>query len=174
MACSAVEFRRSCAFSALGVRDETRRGSRQCFRKLAQAGRARVCYVTGMDAIEQLKEDLRQGRIDANRLVELMVTLQRKLQAAEQRIAELEKQFGALPPPKVDEPFSMRAEEKRQEAAARKRKTKRKGRRGRFTTPTRSRRRANRSLFFPKASPRAMSTGRTCGRCGGWKTAERC
>ena len=66
----------SCAFSASGVRDETRRGSRQCFRKLAHAGRARVCYVTGMDAIEQLKEDLRQGRIDANRLVELMVTLQ--------------------------------------------------------------------------------------------------
>ena len=69
-----------------------------------------------MDAIEQLKVDLREGRIDAHRLVELMVTLQRKLQTAEQRIAELEKQLGGSTTPKVDEPFSMRAEEKRQEA----------------------------------------------------------
>jgi len=88
-----------------------------------------------MDAIEQLKEDLRQGRIDANRLVELMVTLQRELQAAKQRIAELEKQLGGTTTPKVNEPFSMRAEEKRQEARGKtKRKAKRKGRRGRFTT----------------------------------------
>ena len=88
-----------------------------------------------MDAIEQLKVDLREGRIDAHRLVELMVTLQRKLQTAEQRIAELEKQLGGSTTPKVDEPFSMRAEEKRQEARGKtKRKAQRKGRRGRFTT----------------------------------------
>jgi hypothetical protein len=88
-----------------------------------------------MDAIEQLKEDVREGRIDAQRLVELMVTLQRKLQTAEQRIAELEKQLGGSNTPKVNEPFSMRAEEKRQEARGKtKRKAKRKGRRGRFTT----------------------------------------
>jgi len=88
-----------------------------------------------MDAIEQLKEDLRQGRIDANRLVELMVTLQRELQAAKQRIAELEKQLGGTTTPKVNEPFSMRAEEKRQEARGKKKpKPKRTGRRGRFTT----------------------------------------
>ncbi len=94
-----------------------------------------VCYVIGMGAIEQLKEDLRQGRIDANRLVELMVTLQRELQAAKQRIAELEKQLGGSTTRKVNEPFSMRAEEKRQEARGKtKRKAKRRGRRGRFTT----------------------------------------
>jgi transposase len=88
-----------------------------------------------MDAIEQLKEDLRQGRIDANRLVELMVTLQRELQAAKQRIADLEQQLGGSTTAKVNEPFSMRAEEKRQEARGKtKRKAKRKGRRGRFTT----------------------------------------
>ena len=88
-----------------------------------------------MDAIEQLKVDLREGRIDANRLVELMVTLQRKLQAADERIAELEKQIAGSTTPKVNEPFSMRAEEKRQEARGKtKPKAKRKGRRGRFTT----------------------------------------
>ena len=76
-----------------------------------------------MDAIEQLKEDLRTGRIDANRLVDLIGTLQQQLQAANQRIAELEKQLaGTTGPGKLDEPFSMRAEEKRQEARGKKRR----------------------------------------------------
>jgi transposase len=96
-----------------------------------------------MDAIEQLKEDVRTGRIDANRLVDLLGTLQQQLQAAqqrntelEQRIAELEKQLaGTSGPAKVDQPFSLRAEEKRQEARGKKkRKRKDKGRRGRVRT----------------------------------------
>jgi len=96
-----------------------------------------------MDVIEQLQEDLRTGRIDANRLVDLIGMLQRELQGAkqrntelEQRIAELEKQLaGAGGPAKVDQPFSMRAEEKRQEARGKKRrKRKDKGRRGRVCT----------------------------------------
>ena len=88
-----------------------------------------------MDAIEQLTEELRQERIDPHRLIELMVNLQRELQAAKQRIVELEKQLGGSPTAKIDEPFSMRAEEKRQQARGKtKRKAKRKGRRGRFTT----------------------------------------
>ena len=88
-----------------------------------------------MDAIEQLKEDLREGRIDSQRLVELMAAVQRELQAAKQRIAELEKQLGGSATSKLDEPFSMRAEEKRQEARGKKkRQAKRNGRRGRFTT----------------------------------------
>jgi transposase len=89
-----------------------------------------------MDAIEQIKDDLQQGRIDTNRLIDLIVTLQRELQAAKQRNAELEKQLaGRTTPVKVDEPFSMRAEEKRQQARGKnKRKRKRKGRRGRITS----------------------------------------
>lgn len=89
-----------------------------------------------MDAIEQLKEDLRAGRIDGNRLVDLIGALQQQLQAANQRIAELEKQVAATSgTAKVDEPFSMRAEEKRQEARGKKRrKRKDKGRRGRVRT----------------------------------------
>jgi transposase len=96
-----------------------------------------------MDVIEQLQEDLRTGRIDANRLVDLIGVLQRELQAAkqrntelEQRIAELEKLLpGAAGSAKVDQPFSMRAEEKRQEARGKKRrKRKNKGRRGRVRT----------------------------------------
>src|SRR4051812_21615263 len=88
-----------------------------------------------MDAGEQLKDDLRSGRIDADRLVDLLLSLQRELQAAKQRIAELEKQLAGSTPAKIDEPFSLRAEEKRQEARGqKKRKAKHKGRRGRITT----------------------------------------
>ena len=61
-----------------------------------------------MDAIEKLKHDVREGRIGAERLVDLVVALQRELQAAKQRIEELEKQIDASTTAKVDEPFSMR------------------------------------------------------------------
>src|SRR3954451_23233650 len=96
-----------------------------------------------MDAIEQLKDDLISGRIDPNRLVEVMAAVQRELQAAKQRIteleqrnAELEKQLGTpSTTAKVEEPFSMRAEEKRQEAKGKKRRRRKdKGRRGRVRT----------------------------------------
>src|SRR2546423_1844803 len=96
-----------------------------------------------MDPIEQLKADVLSGRIDANRLVDLIATVQRELQAAKQRIAELEQRNAELEQKpaatsgtaKLDEPFSMRAEEKRQEARGKKRrKRKDKGRRGRVRT----------------------------------------
>jgi hypothetical protein len=93
--------------------------------------------------VEQLKEDVRQGRIDVDRLVELIVMLQRQLQRAndqqqraQARIKELEQKPGGPPTQKLAEPFSLRAEEKRQEARGKKqrRKRKRPPRRGRITT----------------------------------------
>jgi hypothetical protein len=89
-----------------------------------------------MDVIAQLKEDLLTGRIDANRLVDLVGTLQHELQVAKQRIAELEQQLtGTSRPPKIDQPFSMRAEAKRQEARGTKRRQRKdQGRRGRVRT----------------------------------------
>jgi transposase len=98
-----------------------------------------------MDAVEQLKQDVHAGRISVERLLDVIATLQRQLEAAErqlkaaqQRIEELEKNAGPAPPAsaKVDEPFSMRAEEKRQQARDKKKKRKlsRQGRRGRLTT----------------------------------------
>jgi hypothetical protein len=56
-----------------------------------------------MDAKEQLKDDVRAGLID------LIIALQ-------QRFAELEKQLASSPTVKVDEPYPMKAEEKRQQA----------------------------------------------------------
>jgi len=53
-----------------------------------------------MEAIEQLKDDLREGRIDANRLVDLIVALRLQLQASQQRITELESKSPAPERPK--------------------------------------------------------------------------
>jgi len=92
-----------------------------------------------MDAIEQMKEDVRQGRVDVDRLIDVIVSQQRQLEAARQRIEELEKKLGGPGAPsaaKVDEPFSMRAEEKRQRDRKQnknKLKLSRRGRRGRLT-----------------------------------------
>src|ERR1700678_854140 len=99
-----------------------------------------------MDAIEQLKQDVREGRIDAERLLDLIAMQQRQLEmtrrelnAALQRIAEFEKKVrppAASATTKVDQPFSMRAEEKRQQARHNKKKLKlsKKGRRGRLSS----------------------------------------
>ena len=95
-----------------------------------------------MDGVEQLQQDVRDGRVSAERLVELLVSLQRELQAAQQsladarrRIAELEKRLGGAETVKFAEPFSLRAEELRQEARGKKkRKRHRPLRRGRVTT----------------------------------------
>jgi transposase len=93
-----------------------------------------------MDAIETLKQDVKEGRIKPERLIDLIVSLQQQLQAAlqqlqaaQQRIEELEKKLGGPPTTKVDEAYSMRAEERRKKKEARK-KRKQKGRGGRLKT----------------------------------------
>ena len=85
--------------------------------------------------VEQFKDDVREGRIDVDRLVELVVRLQRELQQAKRQIEELQKRLGGGPTPKLEEPFSLRAEEKRQAARGKQQKKKRKPlRRGRLST----------------------------------------
>lgn len=78
-------------------------------------------YEGWMD-VEQFKEDVRAGRIDGDRLVELVVTLMRQLQQAKERIAELERKLGNPPSAKVAESFSVKAEEQRQEARGKQRR----------------------------------------------------
>src|SRR5436190_21354532 len=88
-----------------------------------------------MDAIDQFRQDLRAGQIDPERLLDVIATLQQQLQAAKQRIEELEKKTGDPTTAKVDKPFSLRAEEKRQEKRGqKKRKLSKQGRRGRLTS----------------------------------------
>jgi transposase len=106
--------------------------------------------------VEQLKEDVRQGRITADRLIELVVTLQRELQGAKERIENLERQLGGTPPPKLSEPFSVRAEEQRQEARGKKRrKRKRRSRGGRMTTAEKVAHAVRTEKVFPAGVPEA-------------------
>jgi transposase len=123
-----------------------------------------------MDA-KQLKEDVLQGLVDADRLVDLVVGLQRQLEsakrelesasqeinAAKQRIEELEKQVGGgTPAPattKVNEPFSLRAEEKRQQKKKKKRTGSKKGRRGRLRTADKVKLAERTEKVFPEGVP---------------------
>jgi transposase len=95
-----------------------------------------------MEAIEALRQDVRDGRIEAERLLDLLEALMRRLEAANQhleaanqRIAELEGKINGGSP-KLDEPYSLRAEEKRQEErrTKKKRAKKRKNKSGRIRT----------------------------------------
>jgi hypothetical protein len=106
-----------------------------------------------MDEIERIKEDVRQGRIDPERLIGVIVTLQRMLEAAQRRIAELEKRVGPTTT-KVAEPFSLRAEERRQEARGKvKRRKKRPVRRGRVTTAEKLKQAERTEKVFPANVP---------------------
>ena len=92
-----------------------------------------------MDGIEALRQAALEGRISVERLLELIVALQQQLAAAQRqnqdlqrRIEELEKRLGAAPKPQ--EPFSVAAEEKRQQARGKnKRKRGKPTRRGRIS-----------------------------------------
>jgi transposase len=111
--------------------------------------------------VEQFKEDVREGRIDSDRLVELIVSLQQRLQQtnqhleeAQRRMEELEKKLGGAAA-KVTEPFSLRAEEKRQEARGKKgRKPNKPLRRGRLTTADKISRAQRTEEVFPVGAAR--------------------
>src|SRR5450432_1145213 len=108
-----------------------------------------------MDAIEQLKQDVREGRIGVDRLIDVIEMQQRQLQSALRRIEELEKKAGGSATTKVDEPFSMRAEEKRQQARRKNKKHKlsKKGPRGRLTSADKLKLAERTEKVFPKDVP---------------------
>ena len=88
-----------------------------------------------MDDVERLKEEVREGRIDADRLIDLVVTLQRQLQEARRQIEGLQRKLGGAATVKTEESYSLRSEEQRQEARGKlRRKRNRPLRRGRIAT----------------------------------------
>jgi len=106
--------------------------------------------------VEQLREDVQSGKISVGWLIELIVALQRELQAAKQRIEELERQASVWATPKVSEPFSVRAEEQRQEARGKKqRRRKRRSRGGRKRTAEKVAQAARTEKVFPAGVPEA-------------------
>jgi transposase len=114
-----------------------------------------------MDAIDKLKQDVREGRIGVDRLIDVIVMLQRQLEATQrqlkaalQRIEELERKAGG-PTAKVEEPFSLRAEEKRQQARHKKKsKRPRKSRCGRLTSADKLKRAVRTEQIFPEGVSR--------------------
>jgi len=126
---------------------------------------------------------VRQGRISVERLIDVNVTLQRQLEAAlqelksaRQRIQELEKKAGGSGTAKVEQPFSMRAEEKRQQARHKKKNHRHagKGRRGRLTRADKVKLAERTEQVFPTACPRTIVGSRILGPCGVWKMAGPC
>ena len=105
--------------------------------------------------VEQLKEDVRLGKIPQDRLIELVVTVLGKLQAAENRIKDLERQLGGSATQKCSEPFSVRAEEQRQEARGKKRKQKQRSRGGRKRTAEKVAQAVRTETVFPAGVPEA-------------------
>lgn len=103
-----------------------------------------------MEGIERIKEDVREGRIDAERLVDLLAESNRRLAEALRRIEELEKRVAGAGTTKVDEPYSMRAEEQRQAARGKKGSKKSKPvRRGRLTAEEKLRQAVRTVKVFP-------------------------
>ena len=106
--------------------------------------------------VEQLKEDVQSGKISVDRLIELIVTLQRELQRAKQRIEQLERQLGGTLSQKVSEPFSVRAEEQRQATRGKKRRRRRWGKKGgRKRTAEKVAQAARIEKVFPAGVPEA-------------------
>ena len=107
-----------------------------------------------MNGIEQLKSDVREGRVDPSRLVDMIAALSRQLEAAKRRIEELEKKLGGSESTKFSESFSLRSEENRQAAKGGKRR-KRKGqtRRGRVTTAEKIKHAERTVAVFPAGVP---------------------
>jgi hypothetical protein len=100
--------------------------------------------------VEQFKEDVRQGRIGVDRLVDLIVILQRQLDEANRQIDELQRQLHGSPTPKVAESYSMHAEEQRQKRKSGKATRNRKKRRGRKKTAAKIASAARTEKVFPR------------------------
>jgi hypothetical protein len=86
---------------------------------------------------DELRQDVRNGLIDLDRLLDLVQASHReqqlRIEALEKENAELRQRLGNAPTVKLDEPFSVRAEEQRQQARGlKKRKESKKHRRGRL------------------------------------------
>lgn len=100
--------------------------------------------------VEQLREDVRQGRISGDRLVDLVVSLQRQVDEAKRQIEQLQQKLGGSATAKLDEPFSLRAEEQRQKRrSGAKPKRSRKKRRGRTKTADKLAQAARTEKVFP-------------------------
>jgi uncharacterized coiled-coil protein SlyX len=84
--------------------------------------------------MEQLKQDVAEGKVSLNRLVDLIVSQQKLIEKLQKQNAELqEKLDGKNPTERLDEPYSEKSEEKRQ-GKGKRRKPRKSSRKGRIST----------------------------------------
>lgn len=102
-----------------------------------------------------MKEELREGRLDPERLVDLVFDLQEVLKQAQKRIAELERKLKGFSKAETTEPYSMRAEEKRQKQRRGKKRRSASGRRGRIGTLEKIELAERREAVFPDGVPKS-------------------
>ena len=84
--------------------------------------------------VEQLKQDVAEGNVSLDRLVDLIVSQQKLIEKLQKQNAELqEKLDGKNPTERLDEPYSEKSEEKRQ-GKGKRRKPRKSSRKGRIST----------------------------------------
>ena len=91
-------------------------------------------YDIGMD-VDQLRQDVAEGTVELDRLVELIASQQKIIQRQQEQIDNLKEQIKKNPTQRLDQAYSEKAEEKRQaDAGGKPKKRKIPKRRGRLST----------------------------------------
>ncbi len=108
-----------------------------------------MSYHIGMD-VDQLRQDVGEGTVELDRLVELIASQQRIIQRQQKQIEDLKEQIKKNPTERLDEAYSEKAEEKRQADAGGKRKRRKIPKRsGRRSTSEKIARAARRQKVYP-------------------------
>ena len=85
--------------------------------------------------VDQLRQDVAKGTIELDRLVDLIASQQKVIEQQQEEIEKLKEQIKKNPTERLEEPYSEKAEEKRQaKAKGKPKKRKTPKRRGRLTT----------------------------------------
>jgi len=100
--------------------------------------------------VEQLRQDVADGTIELDRLVDLIASQQKVIQQLQEQIEKLKEQIKKNPTERLDEQYSEQAEEKRQaEARGKPKKRKTPERSGRFSTAEKIARAARTEKVYP-------------------------
>ena len=106
-------------------------------------------YHIGMD-VDQLRQDVAEGTVELDRLVELIASQQKIIQRQQEQIDNLKEQIKKNPTQRLDQAYSEKAEEKRQaDAGGKPKKRKIPKRRGRLSTSEKIARADRRQKVYP-------------------------
>ena len=98
--------------------------------------------------VDQLRKDVAAGTVELDRLVELIASQQKRIEQLQEEIEKLKEQIKKNPTERLEEPYSEKAEEKRQ-AKGKPKKRKTPKRRGRLTTAEKIAKAARTEKVYP-------------------------